>query len=573
MARATWFTRAGVPGRYVRRRSPDPTEQQRGRPVAGHLIVCGDDPLTYRLASELVAQHGRQVTVILPDRRRNHGPQISRLAVRVIESERLDADAFRRARVATADAVAVMRQDDVANIHVALQAQELNPRVRLVLRMFNLGLGLGVRTLFHDCVVLSDAAMAAPAFVAAALGEAAPVQVRLSGRRALHVVARGSVPESRIVCALADTTGERTVLLPRDPATANLVLATADADEAQPAVPRRRRRARMWSALKLIANRKLVQAALALVVLLIAGTGVLSAVRDNLSWSDAAYLTILAALGGADANVEAGAAEKITQTMLTVVSIALIPVVTAAVVEAVVNARLAIALGGLRDPVSDHVVVVGLGNVGTRVIRQLHQRGVRVVAIDKTDDARGAALARELDVPLIIGDASREEILRAASVQTCRALVVLSTDDVVNLEAALHGRALNAGVRVVLRLFDGDFADRVERAFRIDVSRSVSYLAAPAFAAAMLQRDVIGAIPVNRRVLLIVDLPVCAGSAAVGARVATLNAMDGVRVIAVTHSGSTTWSPGPDQQLRVDDRLLLVATRDGLGRVVAATSA
>src|SRR3712207_8666240 len=56
------------------------------------------------------------------------------------------------------------------------------------------------------------------------------------------------------------------------------------------------------------------------------------------------------------------------------------------------------------------------------------------------------------------------------------------------------------------RLFDGDFADRVERAFRIDVSRSVSYLAAPAFAAAMLQRDVIGAIPVNRRVLLIADL-------------------------------------------------------------------
>jgi len=150
---------------------------------------------------------------------------------------------------------------------------------------------------------------------------------------------------------------------------------------------------------------------------------------------------------------------------------------------------------------------------------------------------------------------------------------VLSTDDVVNLEAALHGRALNTGVRVVLRLFDGDFADRVERAFRIDVSRSVSYLAAPAFAAAMLQRDVIGAIPVNRRVLLIADLPVCAGSAAVGARVATLNATDGVRVIAVTHNGSTTWSPGPDLPVRVDDRLILVTTRDGLGRVVAATSA
>jgi Trk K+ transport system NAD-binding subunit len=559
MARTVW-------PRYVRRRAPEPS-----RPVAGHLIVCGDDPLTYRLASELVTQYGRQVTVILPDRRRNHGPQISRLAVRVIEAERLDADAFRRARVATADAVAVMRQDDVGNIHVALQAQELNPRVHLVLRMFNLGLGLGVRTLFHDCVVLSDTAMAAPAFVAEALGEAAPVQVRLSQRLALHVAQRGSVPESRVVCALADTTGERTVLLPRDPSTADLVLATADVNDEPPASPRRTGR-RPWRTLKLLANRKLVQAALALVVLLIAGTGVLAAVRADLSWADAAYLTILAALGGADAELDAGAVEKILQTVLTVVSIALIPVVTAAVVEAVVNARLAIALGGLRDAVSDHVVVVGLGNVGTRVIRQLHQRGVRVVAIDRTDDARGAALARELDVPLVVGDASREETLRAASVQTCRALVVLSTDDVVNLEAALHGRALNPGVRVVLRLFDGDFADRVERAFRIDVSRSVSYLAAPAFAAAMVQRDVIGSIPVNRRVLLIADLPVCAGSAAAGTAVATLNSMDGVRVIAVNHSGSTTWSPRSDLRVHVDDRLMLVTTRDGLGRVVAATS-
>ena len=72
MARTTWLSRA----RYVRRRSPDPTERS-GRPVAGHLIVCGDDPLTHRLASELVTQHGRQVTVILPDRRRNHGPRCS----------------------------------------------------------------------------------------------------------------------------------------------------------------------------------------------------------------------------------------------------------------------------------------------------------------------------------------------------------------------------------------------------------------------------------------------------------------------------------------------------------------
>ena len=115
---------------------------------------------------------------------------------------------------------------------------------------------------------------------------------------------------------------------------------------------------------------------------------------------------------------------------------------------------------------------------------------------------------------MIIGDASRTETLAAASVATCRALVVVSTDDVTNLETALLGRAAQPDLRVVLRLFDGEFADRVRRAFNINISRSVSYLAAPAFAAAMLGRQVLATIPVRRRVLLVAELPIGDGLAA-----------------------------------------------------------
>ena len=42
------------------------------------------------------------------------------------------------------------------------------------------------------------------------------------------------------------------------------------------------------------------------------------------------------------------------------------------------------------------MVVVGLGNVGTRVMAQLRDYGVEVVAIDKDPEPRGAALARQL---------------------------------------------------------------------------------------------------------------------------------------------------------------------------------
>ena len=45
-----------------------------------HLIVCGDGPLSYRITEELTSRYGERVTVILPSRRRNYGPQISALA-------------------------------------------------------------------------------------------------------------------------------------------------------------------------------------------------------------------------------------------------------------------------------------------------------------------------------------------------------------------------------------------------------------------------------------------------------------------------------------------------------------
>jgi Trk K+ transport system NAD-binding subunit len=571
---------------------------------ARRLIVCGDDPLAHRLIEELVSRYDVEVTAILPSRRRNHGPQIASLLAhnrgRMVESDRLDSDAFRQANVATADAVALVKQDDVGNIHAALQAQELNPQLRLVIRMFNMRLGHGIRRLFRDCRVLSDASMAAPAFVSAALGEVAPVHIRLA-RRTLYVARRAEVRAEDIVCGLAATTPDgQTDLLPANQANADLVLAVARGErvttvmsthDGQPMSrmvvlrgergaprPRRVSPVRRWlraqrkhpfGAVQTLINRKLRVAALVLVALLVIGTGVLAEVK-HIHWWEAAYLTILTTLGGANPDLRAPGLEKITQTVLTIVSIALIPVITAAVVESVVNARLALALGRLREPISDHVIVVGLGNVGTRVMHDLLDLGVPVVTIDKNEAARGAQAARTKGIPFIIGDASQVETLRAASIETCRALVVVSTDDVTNLEAALQGRGLKHDLRVVLRLFDGDFADRVQRAFGITISRSVSYLAAPAFAAALLEREVIGTIPVNRRVLLLAEAPIGAGSALDGGLLSQAHDVDEVRVLAlVTDEGrDTMWAPSPSYMIREGDVLIVVATRLGLGQLL-----
>jgi hypothetical protein len=70
---------------------------------------------------------------------------------------------------------------------------------------------------------------------------------------------------------------------------------------------------------------------------------------------------------------------------------------------------------GKERPLSGHVIVAGLGNVGSRIAGQLHDLGVGVVCVDKNEHAAGVRLARRLGLRVVIGETHREETLRAGA--------------------------------------------------------------------------------------------------------------------------------------------------------------
>ncbi|HWE92080.1 MAG TPA: NAD-binding protein [Pseudonocardiaceae bacterium] len=557
-----------------------PTAQRSRSPRSRRFIVCGDNPLAYRLVHELVTRFAADVTVVLPSRARNRGPQIGQVpGVRIIESSEVDDAALRAAGAATAGGLALVSQDDVGNIHAALRAHDLNHGLRLVVRVFSVSLGRRVRMLFDDCVVLSDSAMAEPAFVAAALGELAPSFIRLPGRT-LHLARRAEVPAASIVCGAADTSGSTPRLLPADQDSADLVLAVADGATRPPLVRQwfvrrflRRsdsRVVRLWRR-RLLANR-LVQVALMLFGLLVAGVAVL-ATAAGYGWWTALYLALMDTAGTAQPDADLPPVIKAVQVALTIVSISIVPVVTAAVVDGLVRARLA-RIGHIPTVTVGHVVVVGLGNVGTRVVRRLRDLGLSVVGVDNDEGARGVRVARELGVPVVFGEATRAATLERASVATSRAVLLLTSSDAVNLEAALQARSVREDIRVVLGLFDSDMAERVERFFDINASFSVSYLAASAFAAAMVEQRVIGTIPIGRHVLMIAEVPVGPGAPLVGEPLHTAHDQGEVRVIGLQRKGAVMpdWTPDPEYRLAVQDRLTVLATRAGLGLILAQSS-
>ncbi|WP_405605359.1 NAD-binding protein [Streptomyces sp. NBC_01410] len=630
------------------------------------MIVCGDDALAARLASELHDVYGERVTLVVPPARSSTGGQpavapnrirtsalfgrvsaaMNRpggadevgssgqflLPVREVEAAEPSEEALRQAGVERAAALALVYDDDEMNIRAALAARRLNPRLRLVIRLYNRKLGqhleglldqaavvampgLDVTALDASTTVLSDADTAAPALAATAV--AGTSKVVQAGGLLLRAVERtppgpGEVPDPGL-CTLAllssttndpagaegsDSSGPQgPSLLPDDATVAaatgrgTVVLETIS--YAGLPVPSRRLAGR-GAPLREIFSRRLRRAlagAAAAVVAL--------AVASWLTTGDhplhAAYLTLLDLFAIGDPAVGEPTARQVLQLLSGLVGLALLPVLVAGSLEALGAFRGAAGL--LRPPrgLSGHVVLLGLGKVGTRVLARLRELGIPVVCVEEDPEARGIPLARRLRVPVVLGDVTHEGVLEAAKIHRAHALLALTSADTTNLEAALYARTVKPDLRVALRLYEDDFATAVYRTLRaahpdaLTRSRSVSTLAAPAFAGAMMGRQILGAIPVERKVLLFAVLDVAGHPRFEGRTVAEAFRPGAWRVIALDTAepsgrrpdlaasrpygadrtgAGLLWDLHPGYVLRPQDRVVLAATRRGLAELL-----
>jgi len=372
-----------------------------------------------------------------------------------------------------------------------------------------------------------------------------------------------------VLCGLAvpeDPADSTQLIAPEDlNGQAGLVLAVADGTPRDPLTMRRRPVRAFANMLWRLAWNKFGLVAAVLLAVVVAGFGLLV---TSYPVGTALYLTIMDMTGAAFTGSAVVGSERAAQVLLTIDGMAIIPLVTAIIV----GARLTGSVRGEPRPHGGHVIVVGLGNVGTRVVGELHDLGFNVACVDHDPEARGIPLAHRLGLPVVIGEAYLEETLHAAGLETSIALVSVTSNDIVNLETALQARALREDLRIVLRLLDDDLAQRVQESAGI-LSRSVSYMAAPAFAAAMLEHQVLRTIAVGRHVLLIADVRVEPGADIAGQALAELERDGLARVLALQVRGTPRfgWSPHHGYLLAPGDRVIVLATRAGLGRFLAGS--
>lgn len=216
---------------------------------------------------------------------------------------------------------------------------------------------------------------------------------------------------------------------------------------------------------------------------------------------------------------------------------------------------------------NDHVVLIGLGHLGFRVTKELRELSLDVVVIELNPEAELIDQAHRLNVPVIHDNGKRVEVLRAAGTDRARAIAICTQDDNLNLQIALKARKMNPDIRVVIRIFDDEFADALEEQFGFR-ALSATRTAAPKFAATTVGVDVTRPITVEGQSLSLCRLDVGPGSVLAGRTVGEIEQQFDLSVVLIRRDAQSDFHPAADRRVAQGDVLALLASPDRISELL-----
>jgi Trk K+ transport system NAD-binding subunit len=161
----------------------DPKEQQLALASTfhDHVVVCGVGRVGYRVINELI-EFGEAVVAVNQTEGEEWLPALQKAGVPVIIGDARRKQTLVNAGVERASAIVACTSDELTNLDMALDARELNPNIKVVLRMFDAKLAQNVSKGFNIQTVFSVSALAAPAFAAAATRAQVDYSFKLEGQ-------------------------------------------------------------------------------------------------------------------------------------------------------------------------------------------------------------------------------------------------------------------------------------------------------------------------------------------------------------------------------------------------------
>jgi Trk K+ transport system NAD-binding subunit len=148
----------------------------------------------------------------------------------------------------------------------------------------------------------------------------------------------------------------------------------------------------------------------------------------------------------------------------------------------------------------DRILVCGLGSLGQHCVVMLHEFGVEVSAVEQHVSSNWELPhVPTLLTHLWIGDCRHTETLEQAQIRQCRAVLLVTSDDQVNIEAAFAARLLNPMIRLVVRSAQQNLNQLLTEQIGNFVAFEPSQLSASAFALAALDEEVLGVFTIENQ--------------------------------------------------------------------------
>ncbi|HYZ69773.1 MAG TPA: NAD-binding protein [Mycobacterium sp.] len=543
--------------------------------MQGHTIVCGDDALAMRIVEELNNAGTSVVTLQSPG-------------------------GLAEAGIANAQAVICADDDDDLNLEMALLARQANPHTRVVARLANGVLREAMAQNNGPGAILDVADLAAPSVVEACLKRTthtisvAGIDFVVSGTDAPHDATLREMfgdlaPVAVIHGENSPTPGDVVACPGRDFAAREgdwtAMIGTADELAAQgiivrrPLSSRRRRRPSLMRVADAVRTFRddinpMFYRALAMAFALVIGSTVLLryAYRyPGMDWVDALYFSTetIATVGYGDFNfLDQPTWLRLFSILLMFAGVTTVAILVAFIADVLLSRRLAQTTSRQKvRHLRNHIVVVGLGSFGIRVASDLKSAGYDVAVIERDDNNRFLSSAAQLDIPVLIGDATLRQTLEAVRIDRARAVAVLTQDDMVNIETGIVLREMlgprvmpdvvRPDVPIVLRVYDRALADAVGHRFGFEYVRSTVDLATPWFIGAAMGLQVLGTFSVGHRSFMVGGVRVEPGSGLDGLRMVDLSTK--TRVIAITRPDTAVLlHPRRDTRLTAGDTAYLV---------------
>lgn len=187
-----------------------------------------------------------------------------------------------------------------------------------------------------------------------------------------------------------------------------------------------------------------------------------------LSWFDAFYYTLITLT-----TVGYGEPPHMTEraryflAALIILGVGTLGYALSSAVQAVIESELLSTFGKRRmykdiNKLSGHYIVCGAGRVGSGVIRDISRTGHDLVVIEGDESIADRLLAQGHLV--LMGDATNEDVLKAAGINRARGIVCAVSSDPDNLYITLTSRDLNKDVRIIARANDEAAVGRLIKA-------------------------------------------------------------------------------------------------------------